>query len=326
MGERLRRLATPLVVAAAGVFAAATVLAFGTPEGQHSRRPSDFAAEIRQLSARIETATPDAAVEIEKTIPAVWTVEHRSRRYEVPAGWLQAALRDESRNGSKWSTARSTIVARLIALAKESEAMVEEPAGPSPSDVRAALEKVLQDPEFARLHTQNAASLLWQRLAEWFDRILRRLGLGRIAGAATADAIAWTVSLLALGALGVWLASLLRHSQRRTRLVDGPPPETVSAQQWARRAAAAADVREAVRYAYHAAMCRLEEEGVWRVDAARTPREYLRLLPYDHRRRRPIIDLARRFEEIWYGARPATNEDRVTLLGTLRELECLPAE
>src|SRR3712207_7448718 len=33
------------------------------------------------------------------------------------------------------------------------------------------------------------------------------------------------------------------------------------------------------RCAYHAALCRMEEQGVWRVEDSRTPREYLRLLP-----------------------------------------------
>ena len=35
-----------------------------------------------------------------------------------------------------------------------------------------------------------------------------------------------------------------------------------------------------------AVISRLEEEGAWRLDDTRTPREYLRLLPADHRRRR----------------------------------------
>ena len=42
--------------------------------------------------------------------------------------------------------------------------------------------------------------------------------------------------------------------------------------------------------------------------------------------RNRFAGISRRFEEIWYGARPATDDDRRTALGRLRELECLPAE
>jgi hypothetical protein len=120
---------------------------------------------------------------------------------------------------------------------------------------------------------------------------------------------------------------MLRRPQGHLRFhSDASFSHDASAREWARRAASVDDVREAVRCAYRAATGRLEEEGVWRVDDARTPREYLRLLPADHRRRGPLADVAGRFEEIWYGARPATPDDRRTVLGRLRELECLPAE
>jgi hypothetical protein len=261
-------------------------------------------------------------------LPAVWTIEHRSRRYDVPAGWLRTALRAGTADPAKWPAERTVIIRRLDALAGEAEAVRESADGPAAPDARAALSQVLAGPEFTRLQTESAMTRLWQRLVDWFAGILRRLGLGRVARAATAEAIAWAVSLIALGAMVAWLVSVLRRSPGRLRLPGGEPSSarTLSSQAWARRAATAEDLREAVRCAYRATMCRLEEEGVWRVDDARTPREYLRLLPEGHRRRRPVSDVARRFEEIWYGAREVTPEDRRTLLGRLRELECLPAE
>jgi hypothetical protein len=70
----------------------------------------------------------------------------------------------------------------------------------------------------------------------------------------------------------------------------------------------------------------LEEEGALRGDETRTPREFLRLLPETHRRRGLLADVTRRFEEIWYGARHPTEEDRRSLLARLEELGCLPVE
>jgi hypothetical protein len=50
------------------------------------------------------------------------------------------------------------------------------------------------------------------------------------------------------------------------------------------------------------------------------------MLPPDHRRLGPFRDVSRRFEEIWFAARPATDADRAAVLGRLRETGCLPAE
>lgn len=215
------------------------------------------------------------------------------------------------------------VLTLMVALTADAGAQ-----GPPPiDDARAALERVLADPEFAGLHSQSAMQQAWTHIVEWFARILRRLGFGRVVQAATADAVAWITALIALAALLWWLTTVLRGARFRLPLPPGPPAlQTLSARAWARRAADARDPRETVRCAYRAAMCRLEEEGVWRVDDARTPREYLSLLPDGHRRRRPVMDVARRFEEIWFGAREATDDDRRSLLGRLEELECLPAE
>jgi hypothetical protein len=43
-------------------------------------------------------------------------------------------------------------------------------------------------------------------------------------------------------------------------------------------AARGGEARDAVRAAFNAALLRLEEEGVWRADESRTPREHLQLL------------------------------------------------
>jgi hypothetical protein len=63
--------------------------------------------------------------------------------------------------------------------------------------------------------------------------------------------------------------------------------------------------REAVHHVYWAAISRLESSGLWPADRARTPREYLRLLRADHSLQTDLRGLTRSFERIWYGHRPA---------------------
>jgi hypothetical protein len=82
----------------------------------------------------------------------------------------------------------------------------------------------------------------------------------------------------------------------------------LTSREWAAKARAAlrdGDAREAIRCGYHAVLFRLEEQGVWRVDESRTPREYLSLLKAQDARHAALVDLTREFEQVWYAARPA---------------------
>jgi hypothetical protein len=80
--------------------------------------------------------------------------------------------------------------------------------------------------------------------------------------------------------------------------------------------------REAIHYAYWAAVYRLEEQGAWRPDASRTPREYLRLLGRASQHRRVMAELTRDFEKAWYGYRPVTATDADSALRQLESLGC----
>ena len=185
---------------------------------------------------------------------------------------------------------------------------------------------VLAGPEFTRMAQESAFARLRQRMTEWLIGLWQRLGGPRLGSRTTAILFAWIAVLVAAGALAIWLVRFLRHAERPRSALPAPHPARMPAGAWARQALAAADLREASRCAYRAVISGLEEEGAWRSDATRTPREYLRLLPVDHRRRPPVADVGRRFEEIWFGARTATDEDRAAALARLKEVGCLPAE
>jgi hypothetical protein len=116
----------------------------------------------------------------------------------------------------------------------------------------------------------------------------------------------------------LWRARVPRRTQSSLAL---EVPRLTSAE-WAARAYAAlrqGDAREAMHCGYHAVLFRLEEQGVWRVDDARTPREYVRLLPAQDARRDAFIDLTRRFEQTWYGSRAA---DGAGLIENLEAFGC----
>jgi hypothetical protein len=107
-----------------------------------------------------------------------------------------------------------------------------------------------------------------------------------------------------------------------------PAALPVSAKQWrvwlkeAHTAAAQGLWREAVHLAYWAGISFLEESGMWRPDKARTPREYLRLLPSGSEHSSTLNTLTRQLEVTWYGTQAAGPETFSETLTNLEKLGC----
>jgi len=293
-------------------------------EARRDTRPAAVAGELRRLAVAISAAQPEDAPEILRSVPAVWVVEQDGHRFDVPAVWMRRALLDAVEDASRWPDVRRNTATRLNALAHEADLLAVRTADDA-HRARASLERVLAAPEFRRKGAQSAMARLRERLADALARLWQRIARGGLASRTTAVALAWATSLLALAMLAAWAIRTLRRSTRPTRLEGSDAvPSTLSARAWALKARAAPDPREAARCAYRAAVRRLEEEGAWHEDDARTPREYRRLLPPGHERQPIVSDVTSRFEEIWYGAREATDDDRRTLLERLTQLRCLP--
>jgi hypothetical protein len=67
---------------------------------------------------------------------------------------------------------------------------------------------------------------------------------------------------------------------------------------------------------------RLDEQGSWTIEEARTPREYVRLLPSSDGRRQAVSFVARLFEGTWYGGLQPGLPDAQAALVRLGELGC----
>lgn len=177
-----------------------------------------------------------------------------------------------------------------------------------PAQARAILHEILETPEFARTTAPSLTSRMASRIRAWLRDLLERTGLGAGTGQIVATALAWAVAILVVAGLLV----LIVRGRRRLR---GAAPQGIeatdlrqSSRAWvdrAQQALAAGDARNAVRCAHMAVVLRFEEQGLWHRDQARTPREYVRLLPVADRRRAPFDELTREFERSWYGTRAA---------------------
>jgi hypothetical protein len=289
--------------------------------------PARYAGEIRALAEAIRQAEAGAVAEIERRVPAVWKVQVGERVVDVPGGWVQQRLRVSQAAPQQWTAVRSQLLEALAIAEREAQSLHAEAGALDANRARGSLDAVLARPEFAQMARETAMTRLQNRVLEWLRRWWTRLGGDRLAVRSTATVFAWIASVAALLVLASWLIHTLRHSKRLPlTLPEEPHGRRMSARAWAERAVAAEDLREAARCAYRAVVSRLEEDGIWRIDEARTPREYLGLLPRGHARRPMLEDVARRFEEIWFGGRPGTADDRGSLLRQLKELGCLPAE
>jgi len=190
------------------------------------------------------------------------------------------------------------------------------PAG-STSRERQTLAQILAAKEY---HPAVAGPSLRQRLLEkignWLDRILG--GLQRAGFRSKWIGRAAEIGFIIL--LCVALAWLFIRLERQGRLSaasigSGPASDAASARDWqlwledARTAASQGAWRDAIHLLYWASISRLESNGLWPADRARTPREYLALVSPENAQRTGLDKLTHSFERTWYGGRPAAEAD-----------------
>jgi len=200
----------------------------------------------------------------------------------------------------------------------------------SSEDVTASRQKlgqILSQSEFRKVHGPGVRETLLSKLYKWLAWLLSKL---HVRGKGTFDVLQFVVYALvalALVMLLIWTVNRLRRKE------EEPPareilPFAPSARSWriwlaeARENAEKQDWRNAIHLAYWAAISFLESGGAWKPNRARTPREYLRLLSTRNASYTPLLVLTKKFEVIWYGERPAAQQDFEDSLGQLEKLGC----
>jgi hypothetical protein len=286
-----------------------------------------FVAELDRVAAAVAATDASGLAELRTQVPERWVVREGSVQFDVPAAWIAVPLQAAARDTSSWPDVRTKLLARIASVRTDAQSLAARPVAANGQLARVTLQEVLARPEFAGRRSATWIKLLKEQVSQWLLRFWQRMGGERLGRRSTAIALAWIAALAALFVLSWWLVSILVRTSPGSRLHLLPAQSRrLSARAWAQQAVSAADPREAARCAYHAAVRRLEEEGAWRVDDARTPREYLRLLPSGHGRRTILTDMTYRFEQIWYGGRTATADDMQHVIAGLKDLGCLPAD
>src|SRR5262249_50912304 len=156
---------------------------------------------------------------------------------------------------------------------------------------RRVLAEVLADRRFERARRTSWQAALRDRIREWLTDLLSRTAAYGWSRQRIVATIAWTVSIAAVIVLLVWLARVSLRRRAYRPIGVGPvgsivPPGHVLGLQ-AAELIRAGRVRDGAQAAYRAVLRRLEEEGVLRLDASKTPRETLRQVAPSHRRAVP---------------------------------------
>ncbi len=331
-------------IATAGLFLCLLASAFPRPapaQGAEAAAPltvSEYLAELNALQARLEALDArdaEAARALRASLRPL-RVNHGGESTEVSFGWLDDAIRRMAAQWGKHDELRGQALERIAAMREEAQRLEPpaeedpeaEPAPPvSRVEARARLESILSQPEFSKVHEPTWLDRLRERINLAILRVLEAL-FGLLGDSpVTGGMILWTLIALLLILVALWVRRILaRQVEAQALQLPFARPVRRTWQQWAREALEAAqrgNHRQAVHNLYWAFVFRLEEMGAWKLDRARTHREYLRLLPAPHPHQGPLLGLTRRFEAVWYAGRTATPEDFREAASHLEALGCV---
>lgn len=276
-----------------------------------------------------------------------WPPAGASARREINYDWLRALLSDagKAESGADSSTPPGRAVdsatvtktpapsidtqltEALRRLAADAQ-QVAKPAQPVAdySAQRSALSAILAQ----RAYQGVAQTTLREHFLEWLGNVLDAI-FARLERFGTHSPwIGFVLRALSLGGLCLLLIWFLIRIERRSRIrliEDGLGlPVAPSARNWqlwlgdAQAMAAQGLWREGIHFLYWAAIARLESRQMWPADRARTPREYVRLVPTDDPRRAGLTALTKTFERTWYGGREAGAADYQSAMQVAAEL------
>jgi len=288
---------------------------------------ADYKSRLEQYSAEIQKITqhPEYAVDFYREVPASIEVQTQSGSISVPLEFLHKELEKYLKAAPAFKpTIISQLADRIKAMRTEADTFEQARAGDSAA--RDRLNQILSAREFGRVRGPTELELIEQRVNAWLQEKLDKLfptapdldQLGQI--------FVWIVIAIVTAVLAVWL-----YRQSRERLLDRPRdimPFVPSARSWrswlseAREKAALGEWRDAIHLGFWAAVSRLESDGVWRPDKARTPREYLNAIPAVSETKPPFAAVTKTFETAWYGGRPASASDFERFMTELEKLGC----
>jgi Domain of unknown function (DUF4129) len=264
---------------------------------------------------------PSAISELRAGLPEVWRVHTGQATFDVSTAWLRDDLEQLAQSSSQERL--QPIHDRLAGMRGELAAYEKEPEDFSSEHAR--ITEILNRLEFQDAHGPTWIDRLKQRLIFFLFRLLGRAITASVFSNIGKFVVYGLMTLAVLG-VGYWVYRSIRAAAKIETILPEALP--VSAREWslwladARNAAQRGNWRDAIHLAYWAGISFLESQGAWRPDAARTPREYLRLISSANERRPVLASLTGKFEMVWYAGQTADAQAFQETLADLEKLGC----
>jgi hypothetical protein len=281
--------------------------------------------DLGRLSGRLQKgASPQSMTGLSQSLPPQWNVTTSEKTFAISTKYLREQLAAGSRENAKaWIDNLATQLSTYSQKQSKKQ-----------TNAQAELDRILGGAEFGAARPPSEWDLLRQRLAQRLQRFLERLFGGLARYPLGSKILFWIVVVAAVGFIALWVFRFLTSRDRLNSLPSAHVPRPVRTwQEWIRAAkesAARGDFREAIHSAYWAGITRLQDIDAVPKDAAKTPREYLRLLsetpssmltpPRDYRQ--PLSALTARMEKSWYANRGASSDDFRDALHQLEAFGC----
>jgi hypothetical protein len=263
---------------------------------------------------------------VKQLIPAQEEVETDGQTIRANNAWLHAAADLIIKNSyGDEEQVRSMLIEladRLLVLEQQVSASMENVAA---VDQRALLQKILSRSEYLPDEKKESTIKKWlKRLGDYIVSLLAKLFGKRNpqvgnSGTGSVAAVRIIVTLILLAAASFGLVKLLQKFRRRRKKDDDVRevlgeelPDDMTATDLlnnARQLAGNGDFRSAIRRAYIALLCELEQRGKVRLHRAKTNRDYLDELKSETLLYPTFSVMTGAFEHIWYGQEPATETE-----------------
>jgi Domain of unknown function (DUF4129) len=283
---------------------------------------NEYIAELDGLASTAKQLVhPEDVPKLLNSIPPVWRIQTAQQTFEVSSEWLRQDLNDWQKKPSH--EIQDRIVARLQIL--RSEAASFHDSAKDVSQKRVLLNGILAGGEFQNIHGPTWLDRFKQRMLDLLIRLLGRV-FRSSAIPTIGNVVVYGLMALALLAVAYWMYRTIRNNAGVEAIV--PLSLSVSSKGWkvwmqeARLAAEGRNWRDAIHLGYWCGISFLEAQELWRPDKARTPREYLRLLPGASEHSKTLGALTRTFELVWYGTQEADENAFSETLAQLEKLGC----
>jgi hypothetical protein len=287
----------------------------------------EYRSRLEQYKSQIQRVSQhhEYAVDFYREVPPGLQVNTAEGEITVSLGFLRDGLETYLKATPAAKTKLlSELEQRIAGMVGEAETFEGARAGDPV--VRERLNQILATREFSRLRGPTELQLLGQRIREWLNRKLNQLFPKAPDLDQWGAIFVWIVIAIVTSVLALWLyrRSLERLTQP-AREVVGFFPSAKGWRAWlaeSHQMASLGQWRDAIHLGFWAAVARLESDGVWPPDKARTPREYLNAITPDHRIKPSFSEVTRTFEAAWYGQQNSSAVDFQRFAAQLENLGC----